>query len=138
MKISLKQDVDPDLDFYYQNQFKIYFDSYLIWDREIWEAVLNTCAVYRIEVDGKYAGDIIFQWEKGATCIVDFGIFPEYQRKGIGKAVLGQVRKMGRKFTAVTRKETLDFFLKSGFVLKKKIKNYYAHSVDGYYITLTE
>ena len=56
----------------------------------------------------------------------------------IGKAVFEQVNKMGKKFTAVTGKETLDFFLKSGFVLKKTIKNYYAHSVDGYYITLTE
>jgi hypothetical protein len=45
---------------------------------------------------------------------------------------------MGKKFTAVTGRETLNLFLKSGFVLKKTIKNYYAHSVDGYYITLTE
>jgi len=43
----------------------------------------------------------------------------------IGKAVFEQVNKMGKKFTAVTGKETLDFFLKSGFVLKKTIKNYW-------------
>jgi len=38
-------------------------------------------------------------------------ILPEYQGKGIGKAVLEQVKKMGIKLTAVTRKETLNFFL---------------------------
>jgi ribosomal protein S18 acetylase RimI-like enzyme len=138
MEIILKKDFGPDLEFYYQSQFQIYFDPYLIWDRETWEEVLVACDVYQIEVDGKYAGDIIFQGEKGTKYIVDFGIFPEYQGKGIGRTVLEQVKKMGKKFTAVTRKETLDFFLKSGFVLKKTIKNYYAHSVDGYYITIEE
>jgi GNAT superfamily N-acetyltransferase len=138
MKIALKKDLEPDLDFYYRNQFKIYFDPYLIWDRDTWEAVLNACTVFRIEVDGNYAGDIIFQREKGTNYIVDFGIFPAYQGKGIGKAVIEQIKKWGKKFSAVTRKETLNFFLKSGFVLKKTIKNYYAHSVDGYYIALEE
>jgi hypothetical protein len=36
--------------------------------------------------------------------------------------------------TAVTRKEALGFFLKSGFVLKKTLKNYYHHGVDGCYV----
>jgi len=138
MKIALKKDIDPDLEFYYRNQFKIYFDPYLIWDKGTWEGVLKTCTVYRIEVDGKYAGDIIFHREKGTDYIVDFGIFPEYQGKGIGKGVIAQVKEWGKKFTAVTRKETLNFFLKSGFALKKTMKNYYARSVDGYYLTLEE
>ena len=134
MKTVLEEDFAPDLDFYYQNQFKIYHDDYLIWGKETWEIVFITGTVYRIEVDGKYAGDIIFQRKRDATYILDFSILPEYQGKGIGKAVLEQVKKMGKKVTAVTRKETLNFFLKSGFVLKKVIKNYYAHSVDGCYI----
>jgi ribosomal protein S18 acetylase RimI-like enzyme len=136
MKIFLRKDFNPDLDSYYRSQFKIYSDPYLIWDKETWETVLITGAVYRIEVDGQYAGDIIFQRERGTTYILDFSILPEYQGKGIGKAVLEQVKNMGKKFTAVTRRETLNFFLKSGFVLRKTIKNYYAPSVDGYYIAL--
>jgi ribosomal protein S18 acetylase RimI-like enzyme len=64
-------------------------------------------------------------------------ILPEYQGKGIGKAVLEQVKKMGIKLTAVTRKETLNFFLKSGFVLKKRMGNYYDLGVDGYSITFS-
>ena len=138
MKIALIEDLDPDLDFYYHNQFKIYYAPYLIWDKETWEEVLTTCTVYRIEVNGMSAGDVIFQANKGTKYIVDFGIFPEYQGKGIGKEVLEQVKKMGEKLTAVTRKETLHFFLKSGFSLKKVLRNYYAPSVDGYYIIFEE
>ena len=74
----------------------------------------------------------------GERCHLDFSIFPEYQGKGIGKAVLEQIKKHEKKLTAVTRKETLNFFLKAGFVLKKAIKNYYARSVDGYYIIFEE
>jgi ribosomal protein S18 acetylase RimI-like enzyme len=138
MKIALIEDLDPDLDFYYHNQFKIYFEPYLIWDKETWGSVLTTGSVYRIEVNDKYAGDVIFQGKKGTKYIVDFGIFPEYQGKGIGKAVLEQVKKKGKKLTAVTRKETLNFFLKSGFDVKNTLRNYYAPSVDGYYIIFGE
>jgi len=135
MEIILREDVDPDTDFYYLHQFKIYHDSYLIWDRDTWEAVLNTCSVYRIEVDGKYAGDVILEDRgKGTKSVIDFSVLPEYQGRGVGRAVLEKVKKMGGKFTAVTRKETFDFFLKCGFVLKKLIKNYYHRGVDGYYI----
>jgi hypothetical protein len=42
---------------------------------------------------------------------------------------------MTEGLAAVTRKETLGFFLKFGFVLRKTLKNYYHPGVDGYYIT---
>jgi ribosomal protein S18 acetylase RimI-like enzyme len=138
MKIALIEDFNPDLDFYYHNQFTIYFEPYLIWDKETWESVLTVCTVYRIEVNGQYAGDVIFQGKMGTKYIVDFGIFPEYQGKGIGKAVIEKVKNMGKKLTAVTRKETLGFFLQCGFVLTKTIRNYYAPFVDGYYIVFEE
>jgi ribosomal protein S18 acetylase RimI-like enzyme len=97
--------------------------------------VLSTCSVYRIEVDGKYAGDVIIEdRRKGTKSIVDFSVLPEYQGRGVGRAALEKVKEMGGMFTAVTRKETFDFFLKCGFVLKKLIKNYYHPGVDGYYI----
>ena len=151
MKVTLRKDLDLDTDFYYNHQFKIYHEPYLIWDKYTWETVLTTCNVYRIEVNpaphvktwgftgygvnGRYAGDVILEDRgKGTKYIIDFSVLPEYQGKGIGKAVLEQVKMMGRKLTAVTRKETLDFFLKSGFDLKKTIKNYYHPGVDGYYI----
>lgn len=135
MEIVLQEDFDPDIDFYYLHQFRIYHDSYLIWDRETWEAVLSTCTVYQIEVDGRYAGDVIIEDRgKGIRSIIDFGILPEYQGRGVGRAVLEKIKEMGGKLTAVTRKETFDFFLKGGFVLKKLIKNYYHPGVDGYYI----
>ena len=138
MKIKLREDLDPDTDFYYHEQFKIYHEAYLIWDRDTWETILTACDVYRIEVDGKYTGDVILEdRKKGTKYIVDFSVLPEYQGKGIGKVVLKQVQKMGRKFTAVTRKGTLQFFLKSGFVLEKTVKNYYQPGVDGYSITFS-
>jgi len=138
MEITLREDLDPDIDFYYQYQFKIYHEPYLIWDRYTWKTVLATCTVYRIEVDGKYAGDVLLEGKgRGTKSIVDFSILPEYQGKGIGKDVLEQVKKMGIKLSAVTRKETLNFFLKSGFVLKKRMRNYYDPGVDGYSITFS-
>jgi ribosomal protein S18 acetylase RimI-like enzyme len=137
--MTLREDLHPDIDFYYDHQFKIYQELYLIWDRDTWETILATCTVYCIEVNGKYAGDVI--WEdrgRGTKSIVDLSVLPEYQGKGIGKAVLEQAKEMGRKLTAVTRKETLNFFLKSGFVLTKTIKNYYHSGVDGYFITFSK
>ena len=133
MKVALREDPNPNIDFYYQTQFKIYHQPYLIWDKVTWEIVLATCAVYRVEVDGKYAGDVILEDRgKGAEYIADFSILPEYQGRGVGKAVLEEVKKIGRRTTAVTRKETLNFFLKSDFVLKRTIKDYYRRGVDGY------
>ena len=135
----MKEDFEPDLDFYYYHQFEIYHDSYLIWDRETWEAVLSTCTVYRIEADGQYAGDVILEARgKKTQSIIDFSILPEYQGRGIGRAALEMVKGMGGMLTAVTRKETFDFFLKCGFILKKLIKNYYHRGVDGYYIVAVE
>ena len=139
MNITLREDLGPDIDFYYHQQFKIYHEPYLIWEKDIWESIITTFDVYRIEVDGKYAGDVILEDRgKGTKYMVDFSVLPEYQRKGIGKAVLEQVKKMGKKLIGITRKETLNFFLKSGFVLKKTIKNYYQPGVDGYYMTFSE
>ena len=135
MNITLREDFDPETDFYYHYQFKIYHEPYLIWDRDVWDAILTSCAVHRIEVDGAYAGDIILEGRgRGTKYIVDFSILPEYQGKGIGKAVLKKMKKMGSTLTAVTRKETLNFFLKSEFLLRKTLKNYYRPGVDGYYI----
>jgi ribosomal protein S18 acetylase RimI-like enzyme len=69
--------------------------------------------------------------------MIDFSLLPEYQGKGIGKAALERAKNMAKKLAAVTRKETLNFFLKSGFVLKKRLKNYYDSGADGYYIMLS-
>jgi GNAT superfamily N-acetyltransferase len=135
MIITLQEDLDPGLDFYFHHQFAIYHEPYLIWDRETWKMVLATCVVYRVEVDGNYAGDIILEGKpKGTRYIVDFSLLPEFQGKGVGKRVLEEVKKMARKLTAITRKETLNFFLKSRFVVKRILKDYYNPGVDGYYI----
>jgi hypothetical protein len=72
MEITLREDLYPDIDFYFQYQFKIYHEPYLIWDRYTWKTVLVTCTVYRIEVDGKYAGDVLLEGkERGTKSIVD-------------------------------------------------------------------
>jgi len=135
MEITLRKDRNPDAEFFYRTQFKIYRESYLIWDREMWEDVLSTCDVYRIEADGKYVGDIILEKkEKGTRYIVDVSLLPDYQKKGIGRVVLDQIRKMGGTVTAVTRKETLDFFLKSGFAMRRRMRHYYHPGVEGYYV----
>ncbi len=134
-KVALKEDIYPDPDFYYRQQFKIYRESYLIWDRKTWEAILTECSVYCIELDGKYGGDVLLEGRgESMKYVVDFSLLPEYQGKGVGKEVLEQVKTMARKVTAVTRRETLVFFLKSGFILIRTIKNYYHPGVDGYYI----
>ena len=139
MEITLREDLDPDIDFYYNHQFEIYHEPYLIWDRNTWKTILATCAVYRIEVNGKYAGDVILEDRgRGTKSIVDLSLLPEYQEKGIGKVVLEQAKEMGRKVTAVTRREMLDFFLKSGFVLTKRMRNYYQSGVDGYSIVFSK
>lgn len=110
MEVMIREDLDPDVDFYYRRQFEIYYEPYLIWDWDTWEAVIAACTVYRIEVDGEYGGDVILEGRgKGRKYIVDFGLLPEYQGKGVGKAVLAEVKKMGQKLTAVTRKEVLGF-----------------------------
>ena len=138
MKITLREDPDPDIDFYYHHQFEIYHAPYLIWDRDTWETVLATCTAYRIEIDGQYAGDVILEDRgRGTKSIVDFSLLPDYQGKGIGKAALEEVKKMGGKLMAVTRKETFNFFLKSGFVSRRTIRNYYDPGVDGYSITFS-
>jgi GNAT superfamily N-acetyltransferase len=135
MKITLQEDLHPDIDFYYQNQFQIYREPFLIWERDIWETVLATCDVYRIEVDREYAGDVLLENEgRGSKSIVDFGLLPRYQGRGIGRAVLERIKKMSTRLAAVTRKETLNFFLKSGFLIKRRVKNYYTPGVDGYFI----
>jgi GNAT superfamily N-acetyltransferase len=135
MKIILLEDTHPDPDFYYHQQFRIYHELYLIWDRETWETILTTCDVYRLEIDGRYAGDVILEDRgKDTKYIADFSVLPDYQGKGIGRSALEHVKKMTEKLMAVTRKETLHFFVKSGFVLRKTLKNYYHPGVDGYYI----
>jgi GNAT superfamily N-acetyltransferase len=135
VKVSLREDHHPDAKFYYHSQFKIYQEPYLIWDEDTWSAILAVCAVYSIVVDGKYAGDILLEERRrGAKYIVDFSLLPDYQRMGIGRAVLERIKGMGKRLTAVTRKETIQFFLKCGFALKRRIKDYYDVGVDGYYI----
>jgi len=135
MIITLQEDVAPNVDFYYRQQFRIYHEPYLIWDWETWAMVLATCTVYRVEVDGNYAGDVILEGKvKSTRYIVDFSLLPDYQGKGIGKTALEEVRKMAKRLTAITRKEKLPFFLKCGFTLRKTVKDYYDSGVDGYQI----
>ncbi len=136
MKIRLREDLKPDVDRYYELQFRIYTESYLFWDRDFWEVLLNSSTVFRIEVNGEDAGDVLFE-RRGADAIyiVDFSLLPEYRGKGVGSAVLKQLKNRWRKVTAMTRREVLGFFLNSGFLLKKTINDYYAPGVHGYYVT---
>ncbi len=135
MIITLQEDPEPDVDFYYRKQFNIYHEPYLIWHWRTWAMVLETSAVYRVEVNGEYAGDVILEGKpKGTGYILDFSLLPDYQGKGIGKAVLEEVKKMAKRLTAITRKEKLPFFLKCGFTLRKTVKDYYDSGVDGYHI----
>ncbi len=135
MKVSLQRDPHPDVNFYYENQFEIYKEPYLIWDRAMWGEVLATCTVWRIKVNGQYAGDIIIDDQgNDRKDIVDFSILPQYQRRGVGKSVLEKIKKTAGKISAVTRNETLGFFLKCGFLPAVRIGDYYHPGVDGIYI----
>jgi GNAT superfamily N-acetyltransferase len=137
MRVTLRRDLNPSADFYYHQQFKIYHEPYLIWDRDTWDSIIAACDTYRIEVNGRYAGDVILE-ERGRDTkyLVDFSILPEYQGKGVGKTIVEKIKNMGRRLSAVTRKETLNFFLKSEFILKRTIRNYYDPGVDGYYLMI--
>ena len=138
MKLTLREDLHPQIEFYYHQQFRIYQEPYLIWDRDTWKRLLATCTLYRIEVGGEYGGDVMLENRPGGTkYIVDFSLLPPYQGKGIGKSVLAEVMRMGRRLTAMTREEVLHFFLKSGFVLRKTIRDYYFPGVHGYYIVFS-
>jgi GNAT superfamily N-acetyltransferase len=135
---TIREDPNPDVEFYYRQQFRIYCEPYLIWDRDTWEIVFGTCTVFRIEIDGEYAGDVILEDRgEGEKYIADFSLLPEYQGKGVGRAVLDRVKEMARLLTAVTRRETLPFFLKCGFVLNHTLRNYYRRRVDGYFISFS-
>lgn len=137
-QLTLKEDPHPDTEFYYRQQFRIYSEPYLIWDRETWETIFSTCTVYRVEIEGRYAGDLIIEdIGRGTKYIVDFSLLPDYQGKGIGRAVLERIKEMSRRLTAVTREEMLPFFLKCGFVLNRTLKNYYFRNVDGYFISFS-
>jgi ribosomal protein S18 acetylase RimI-like enzyme len=133
VKIELREDPNPDADFYYRNQFRIYHEPYLIWDRETWAEAIAASTVYRIEVDGVYAGNVFLEDEgRGTKYISDISVLPEFQARGIGKAALEKIKSMARRVTAVTRKETLGFFLRSGFALRRRLRDYYETGVDGY------
>ena len=133
MGIVLREDIRPDTRFYYREQFKVYHEPYLIWNWPTWETVLSSSTVYRIEIDGAYAGDVILEEKgRGTRYLVDFSLLPEYQGRGIGRNVLDQLKTTARKLTATTRKETLGFFLKTGFTLRKMLKDFYSDGVDGY------
>jgi GNAT superfamily N-acetyltransferase len=135
MVIKLRKETHPDAGFYYRLQFEIYHEPYLIWSRETWAATLASSDVYHIEINGRYGGNVILEDRgKGERYLADFSLLPEFQGKGFGKAVLEKVKDMGDKLTAFTRKETLQFFLKSGFVLKRTMRNYFSPGVDRYYI----
>ena len=68
MKISLPRDLDPDLDYYYSFQFRIYDEAYLLWDKDLWDMILSTGAAFRVLADGENVGDLILE-EKGRHVI---------------------------------------------------------------------
>ena len=136
MEITLKKVSNPDPDFYYRHQFEVYHEPYLIWERETWAAILAQCDVYRIEVDGRYAGDAILEDRgKSKKYLADFSIMPEFQGKGIGKTALERLKNRGDRLTAFTRRETLQFFLKCGFIVRRTMTNYFSPGVDRYYVS---
>lgn len=136
-EIVLRRDIHPDTRFYYRQQFKVYVEPYLLWNWNTWETILSSCTVYRIEVGGKYAGDVILEQKgRGTRYIVDFSLLPEFQGRGLGRSVMRQLKNSAKRLTAFTRKETLGFFLESGFVLKRKVKDFYDPGIEGYYLTL--
>ncbi len=135
MEIVLRKEIHPDPDFYYRRQFEIFGEPFLIWSHDRWAATLLGADVYRIEVDGAYAGHMILESRRrGRTYLADLSLLPGYRRKGIGREVLKELKERTGRLTAFTRKETLPFFLEQGFVLKKTMKDYFSPGVDRYYV----
>ena len=135
MEISLRKEIHPDADFYYRCQFEIFDAPCLIWSRDRWASALLRSDVHRIEVDGAYAGHVILEGRaRGKTYIADLSLLPEYRGRGIGRRVLKGLKEKPGKLTAFTRKETLPFFLKQGFVLRRTMKDYFSPGADRYYV----
>lgn len=135
MEIELRKEIRPDADFYYRRQFEIFDEPCLIWSRDRWLKTLSRSDVHRIEVDGAYAGHVILEGRRRSrTYIADLSLLPAYRGKGIGREVLKQLEERTGKLSAFTRKETLPFFLKQGFVLRRTMKDYFAAGVDRYYV----
>jgi len=87
-------------------------------------AVLTTCTVYRIEVDGNMPEMSIRGQGRGTKSIVDLSILPEYQGKGIGKAVLEQSRRWYKTYSRHP-KGNAQFFLEIRVRSKEEDGNYY-------------
>ncbi len=135
MKIALRKDTLPEADFYYRRQFEIFDEPCLIWSRDRWSRTLLTSDVHRIEVDGVYAGHVVLEGrQRGKTYIADLSLLPAYRGRGIGREVLKELKERTGMLTAFTRKETLPFFVKQGFVLKRTMKDYFSAGVDRYYV----
>ena len=136
MKVTLRKVEHPDPDFYYRQQFQVYHEPYLIWERKTWAATLMSCDVYCVEVNGRYAGDVMLEERgKGRKYLADFSILPEFQGRGVGRSILESLKKNGSSLTAFTRKETLRFYLKCGFTVRRTTANYFSPGVDRYYVS---
>jgi len=135
MEIALRKETHPDADFYYRCQFEIFDEPCLIWSRDRWAVTLSSADVYRIEVAGTHAGHVLLEDRgEGRTYIADLSLFPAFRGRGIGRGVLKELKERAVKLTAFTRKDTLPFFLKQGFVLRRTMKNYFSPGVDRYYV----
>ena len=138
MEIALRKEIHPDANFYYRRQFEIFDKPDLIWSRNRWASTLLRSDVHRIEVDGAYAGHIILESRpKGRRYVADLSLLPGYRGRGIGREVLKELKERTGKLTAFTRKETLPFFLKQGFVVRRTMKDYFSPGVDRYYVETT-
>jgi len=72
---------------------------------------------------------VIFQGKRAQKAL-SISAFSRVPGKGIGKAVIEQSKKWERDLRPLPERDA-GFFPKIRFCLKKKIKNYYASSVDG-------
>ena len=68
-----------------------------------------------------------------AAHLLAIGILPEHQRRGVGRALLGHMEEVARKYnavemnlwTAVDNEPALSFFQKAGFEIKRFESYYY-------------
>ena len=110
----------------YENTDEIEYDKVLRWVRKKLESSISEyTAVY---ADGQKAGYYhFFQNEDGEFEIDDLYIFPEFQNRGIGTAVIQKCCREARRsvmlYVFVRNHRAVSLYKKLGFQIAKNIKD---------------
>ena len=80
---------------------------------------LNNMAYYYVAVEDEKIVGYISSWISDNTTILDFCVLPEYQKRGIGSALIEEVFKQAKGMITLEVRESnqnaINFYLNKGF-----------------------